>query len=186
MSPQFISSFYRRSPSPPTSPGRILSVEDARSLLARTGSVLTYHGQEIDYDVEDDPPFFYHDYVDRVLETSSASDGDEAPPSTQPRPDNWRIPPGSEGSEVIDTPDWAMEHFICLRYRSNAIWLRINIVIENMDSRGSIHPRVTVQLVNNLSSQDPIFHRVGLVIEQALQEGLRREVIAATSQLVDE
>ena len=51
-------------------------------------------------------------------------------------------------------------------------------------SRGGVTPHVIVRFVTRDREGDPALEHVGLVIERELQEGMRREILAAIRRAV--
>ena len=59
------------------------------------------------------------------------------------------------------------------------------MVILDEVSEGVTLPYVAVNFVNRLTDGDPALRRVWLVVEQELQEGIRREILHAIRQGVN-
>ena len=119
MSPQLIASYRHESSGHPAP--LPLSVEDARGMLTRVGTVMTYHGRDVlvggrGQGSSDDDESVRSD--DGWTEDAEL---DDAPPSTQPRPLEWRLPSlpprnASDGGSAS-----SMEQYICFVYRDFAV-----------------------------------------------------------------
>ena len=49
---------------------------------------------------------------------------------------------------------------------------------------GQPTPYVSVRFMTRLSADDPAIERIGLIVERELQDGIRREILAAIRQAV--
>ena len=122
MCPQLISSFHRP-PSPQANPFPG-SGNGARDLLLLAGTVTTYHGRNVAYDMEDCPLYFDRRLISWMLDASSIFDEDRPPSPTQDQP-MVTITPINETQESVrpsSSSDWTLDQF--LRLRSNDLSVR--------------------------------------------------------------
>lgn len=128
MCPQLISS-YRRVPTPPIlsdtiplaldplarRPGsRILFDMDTLGNMPPVG-VGTNDSPDTDHAGDDDS------LTSILFDESAFSDDEDAPPSTQPRPADWRVLPFLGRTSPSDPGDFAMEQYMCFVYRGEAV-----------------------------------------------------------------
>nr|VWP00817.1 Bifunctional autolysin [Ganoderma boninense] len=162
MSPQLISSYYRRDSH--QTQAIAYQGEDAPRLLEQTGTVYTYHGQDISADVLNASDFGEREEDELLFATPEGSVEEDAPPSTQPRPPMWNEPGALRANDIA---------------LGTAFWFKISVAIDEPVLGDRLQPRVSVRLVDPPASRDPAAFQAGVVIEQRMQDGLRREIVEA-------
>ena len=122
MSPQLISTFRSRS-SPPTLSSAASTGEHGLFSTDAKSKIYCLRLQTCNSEESVDPT--HADLEDNGMQTGSSSESDEGelPPSTQPRPSRWDVPPYVPLLSPLadNVGECAMEQFICFVYREHMV-----------------------------------------------------------------